>query len=59
MMLRYGGSEERYNESIISNFSGSGGVEILIVVDKLITGFDVPRNTVMYLARKLYAHTLN
>lgn len=27
--------------------------EILIVVDKLLTGFDVPRNTVMYLCRSI------
>jgi type I restriction enzyme R subunit len=57
MMRRYG-TEERYNEAIISDFSGPDGIEILVVVDKLITGFDVPRNTVLYLARKLHAHTL-
>ena len=32
--------------------------EILIVVDKLLTGFDAPRNTVLYLCRGLREHTL-
>src|SRR5690606_1432154 len=31
---------------------------ILIVVDKLLTGFDAPRNTVLYLARRLKDHSL-
>lgn len=34
------------------------GVEILIVVDKLLTGFDAPRNTVLYLAKELKDHNL-
>src|SRR5262249_52886124 len=33
-------------------------LEIIIVVDKLITGFDAPRNTVLYLTRQLKDHTL-
>lgn len=32
--------------------------EIIIVVDKLLTGFDAPRNTVLYLDRDLKEHTL-
>jgi type I restriction enzyme R subunit len=28
------------------------------VVDKLLTGFDAPRNTVLYLARRLKDHSL-
>ncbi len=57
MMDRHG-SEERYNDDLIAGFSGTGDPETLIVVDKLLTGFDVPRNTVMYLARRLTGHTL-
>ena len=34
------------------------GVEILIVVDKLLTGFDAPRNTVLYLTKELRDHNL-
>ena len=48
MMKRYG-SEEEYNKQIISQFLYGEEPEILIVVDKLLTGFDAPRNTVMYL----------
>jgi len=34
------------------------GIEIIIVVDKLLTGFDAPRNTVLYLAKDLKDHSL-
>ncbi len=57
MMRRYG-SEEEYNKQITSQFLYSEEPEILIVVDKLLTGFDAPRNTVMYLCRTLREHTL-
>ena len=57
MMARYG-SEDQYNKQIIAQFKHSDRPEILIVVDKLITGFDAPRNTVLYLCRKLREHTL-
>ena len=57
MMARYG-SEDQYNKQIIAQFKYADDPEILIVVDKLITGFDAPRNTVLYLCRKLREHTL-
>ena len=57
MMERYGG-EEAYNRQIIESFKGSGDPDILIVVDKLLTGFDAPRNTVLYLARPMREHGL-
>ena len=57
MMARYG-SEDQYTKQIIAQFKHSDRPEILIVVDKLITGFDAPRNTVLYLCRKLREHTL-
>jgi len=57
MMKRYG-SEEEYNKRIVNQFKYGEDPEILIVVDKLITGFDAPRNTVMYLCRILREHTL-
>ena len=50
MMKRYG-SEEEYNKQIINQFKYGEDPEILIVVSKLMTGFDAPRNTVMYLCR--------
>lgn len=57
MMKRYG-SEEEYNKQIINRFKYGDTPEILIVVDKLLTGFDAPRNTVLYLTRILREHTL-
>ena len=57
MMDRYG-SEKKYNKQLINAFKHGETPEIIIVVDKLITGFDAPCNTVLYLARKLKDHTL-
>jgi len=57
MMDRYG-SEKKYNKQLINAFKHSERPEIIIVVDKLLTGFDAPRNTVLYLARTLKEHTL-
>lgn len=57
MMARYRG-EEAYNKSIIEAFKGPGNPDLLIVVDKLLTGFDAPRNTVLYLAKPLKEHSL-
>ncbi|RJQ84283.1 MAG: type I restriction endonuclease subunit R [Desulfobacteraceae bacterium] len=57
MMDRFG-SEKNYNQQLINAFKRSEQPEIIIVVDKLLTGFDAPRNTVLYLARKLKEHTL-
>ncbi|MBL37667.1 MAG: restriction endonuclease subunit R [Xanthomonadales bacterium] len=57
MMKRYG-SEDDYLKSIINAFKHGEEPELLIVVDKLLTGFDAPRNTVMYLTRRLKDHTL-
>lgn len=57
MMKRYG-SEEDYNKQIVNAFKFGEEPEILIVVDKLLTGFDAPRNTVLYLARRLKDHSL-
>jgi type I restriction enzyme R subunit len=57
MMDKYG-SNDKYNEQIINAFKNSDHPEIIIVVDKLLTGFDAPRNTILYLTRKLKDHTL-
>jgi type I restriction enzyme, R subunit len=58
MMKRFNNSEEEYNRQIIENFKGSGDPEILIVVSKLLTGFDAPRNTVLYVCKRLKEHGL-
>jgi type I restriction enzyme R subunit len=57
MMAKYGG-EESYNKSIIDAFKGSGDPEILIVVSKLLTGFDAPRNAILYVCKPLREHNL-
>lgn len=57
-MMEKWGDEERYNEGIINNFQNSSDPEVIIVVDKLLTGFDAPKNTVLYLTRNLKDHTL-
>src|SRR6056297_2328804 len=57
MMTRYK-TEEEYNRQIIDAFKGSGDPEILIVVSKLLTGFDAPRNTVLYVCKSLKEHNL-
>jgi type I restriction enzyme R subunit len=57
MMAKHG-TEDAYNKAVIGAFKGGGDPEIIIVVDKLLTGFDAPRNTVMYLDKDLKEHTL-
>ncbi|WP_295810960.1 HsdR family type I site-specific deoxyribonuclease [uncultured Nitratireductor sp.] len=57
MMARYK-TEEEYNRQVIDAFKGSGDPEILIVVSKLLTGFDAPRNTVLYVCKSLKEHNL-
>lgn len=57
MMARYG-NEKLYNQTLINAFKRGEEPEIVIVVDKLLTGFDAPCNSVLYLTRKLKDHTL-
>jgi len=57
MMAKYGGEKE-YNKQIINAFKHGPEPEILIVVSKLLTGFDAPRNTVLYVCRSLVEHNL-
>src|SRR5207249_920766 len=42
----------------ISRFKNTSRPEIIIVVDKLLTGFDAPPNTILYITRTLREHTL-
>ncbi|MCQ2342153.1 MAG: type I restriction endonuclease subunit R [Paludibacteraceae bacterium] len=52
------GNAAKYEKEVINSFRHSEQPEIIIVVDKLLTGFDEPQNTVMYLDRQLKEHTL-
>lgn len=58
LMEKYG-NQEAYEKDSIDKFKDEGiEVELLIVVSKLLTGFDAPRNTILYLAKPLSDHTL-
>ncbi|MFM2385537.1 MAG: hypothetical protein RL660_294 [Bacteroidota bacterium] len=57
MMDKYNKSE-LYEKAIIAAFKKQEEPEIIIVVDKLLTGFDAPNNQVLYITRSLKEHTL-
>ena len=53
-----GSDAQGYEERVIEDFSERGPPDILIVVDKLLTGFDEPRNAVLYIDKQLKSHNL-
>jgi type I restriction enzyme R subunit len=53
-----GNDPESYETGVIEDFSTDGPPDILIVVDKLLTGFDEPRNAVLYIDKNLKGHNL-
>ena len=57
-MMDEHGTPQKYQENLISRFKNQESPELMIVVDKLLTGFDEPKVAVMYLDRKLNGHTL-
>ena len=64
MMERYG-TDKEYNRQVIAAFKhgdpndpDARAPEIIIVVHKLLTGFDAPCNTVLYLTRNLKDHSI-
>ena len=57
-MMDQHGSPRKYEENIVNRFKHNDAPEIIIVVDKLLTGFDAPRNIALYLTRNLKEHTL-
>lgn len=52
------GDEEAYERDVIDDFATEGAPDILIVVNKLLTGFDEPRNAVLYIDKPLEQHNL-
>lgn len=50
--------EQAYTKQIIERFEKDDKLKLLIVVDKLLTGFDEPQNTVLYIDKPLKAHNL-
>ncbi|MFN3998595.1 HsdR family type I site-specific deoxyribonuclease [Algoriphagus sp.] len=57
-MMDEHGNSKSYEKNIINRFKNQNEPEIIIVVDKLLTGFDEPKNTVLYLTRNLQGHKL-
>ena len=57
-LLRRYGNEECFLDSVKSQFIDGDEIELLIVVDKLLTGFDAPRAAVLYLDKELKEHNL-
>jgi type I restriction enzyme R subunit len=57
MMEKYGDADN-YEYSIRENYIKGDEVDLLIVVDKLLTGFDAPRATVLYVDKPMKEHTL-
>ncbi|MBZ9734360.1 HsdR family type I site-specific deoxyribonuclease [Mesorhizobium sp. CA18] len=53
-----GNDPEGYERRVIEDFATPGKPDILIVVDKLLTGFDEPRNAVLYIDKYLKEHNL-
>ena len=50
--------EKAYTKQIIAEFAEDDGPDLMIVVDKLLTGFDEPKNTVLYIDKPLKQHNL-
>ena len=57
-MTVHGNDPETYEKQMVSDFGSDGAPDLLIVVDKLLTGFDEPRNTVLYIDKPLKGHNL-
>lgn len=50
--------EEDYTRDVIAAFATDEGPDLLIVANKLLTGFDEPRNTVLYIDKPLKGHNI-
>src|SRR5690606_14135066 len=57
-MAGYGADPETLEKDTIAAFGTDGDPDLLIVVDKLLTGFDEPRNAVLYIDKPLKGHNL-
>lgn len=50
--------ERKYTQELIARFEKDENLKLLIVVDKLLTGFDEPKNAVLYIDKSLKGHNL-
>ncbi len=57
-MMEKHGSPKGYQDNLINAFKHGDDLDIIIVVSKLLTGFDAPRNTILYLAKPMQGHDL-
>ena len=55
---RYGSKHEEYESFIKANLNGGEDVDIVIVRDMLLTGFDAPPLAVLYVDKPMKDHTL-
>jgi type I restriction enzyme R subunit len=55
----YGGNYAHYEDTVTAHFiDPHGEIDLLIVKDKLLTGFDAPIAAVLYVDKKMQDHTL-
>jgi type I restriction enzyme R subunit len=57
-VVNHGLDAQTYEKQVVGDFALDGDPDLLIVVDKLLTGFDEPRNTVLYIDKPLKGHNL-
>ncbi|WP_077002322.1 type I restriction endonuclease subunit R [Variovorax sp. KK3] len=57
-VLDQGIAATHYERHVLQAFAGEGSPDLLIVVDRLLTGFDEPRNAVLYIDKPLKGHQL-
>ena len=57
-MAAHGADPENYEKQIINDFGTDGAPDLLIVVDKLLTGFDAPPCTYLYIDKSMQDHGL-
>ena len=50
--------EKEYTRQVVERFDKDDALKLLIVVDKLLTGFDEPKNSVLYIDKPLKEHNL-
>ena len=57
-LILYDSEDKEYREGVITDFKDNFKVDILIVFNMLLTGFDAPRLKRLYFGRKLKDHNL-
>ncbi len=57
-MMKTYGDADKYEDEIKDEFVNGDEIDLLIVIDKLLTGFDAPRATVLYVDKPMKEHTL-